>query len=127
MVHVEGARRKLASRARPLPKAEGDDPHVLDRRIGEEPLDVAPARYNMKGREQQRGEPHRDHQRAPARSPRHGPASQHILKAQGTGIERADVEEEEAGEHRRDRRGDLRPWASGSQACSGARGPTLVP
>jgi hypothetical protein len=44
------------------PKSEGDDAHMLDRGIGEQPLDVAPA-VKHEGREDKRRQTHCDHQR----------------------------------------------------------------
>ena len=45
------------------PEGEDDDPHVLDRRIGEHPFDVA-APVQHEGGEDQRAETERDHQRS---------------------------------------------------------------
>ena len=44
-------------------EGEGDDAHMLDRGIGEHALDVAPA-VEHEGREHERDQPHRHHQRA---------------------------------------------------------------
>ena len=79
-------------------EGEGDDAHVLDRRVGEHPLDVAAAIEHQRG-EDERDEPHADHQRARRQRRRIG--GQQDLEAQH-GVER-DVEQQ-AGQHRRDRR-----------------------
>ncbi len=51
-------------------EGEGDDAHMLDRGIGEEPFDVAPP-VEHEGGQQQRGEPHGDHHADRARARRH--------------------------------------------------------
>ena len=56
---------------------EHDDAHVLDRGIGEQPLDVAPA-VQHEGGEDQRHQPHRHHQRTGGN--RAGLAASRILK-----------------------------------------------
>ena len=108
-------------RERPThPEREGDDAHVLDRRVGEHPLDVVPPVQHER-REQHGDQTQRDHQRSGRQ--RSGVGGHHHLEA----------------EHARTaRRSDSNPdstaemgvgpsaCASGSQACSGAR-PTFVP
>ena len=79
-------------------EGEGDDAHVLDRRIGEHAFDVAAAVEHERG-EDQRDEAHRHHQRA--RRERLGIGGEQHLEAQHR-IER-DVEQQPR-EHRRDRR-----------------------
>ena len=79
-------------------EGEGDDPHVLDRRIGEHPFDVAPPVEHEAG-EDERAETHGDHERAGGK--RIGVGREQNLEAED-GVER-DVEEEPR-KHRRYRR-----------------------
>ena len=100
-------------------ESEGDQPHMLDGGIGEQPLDVAPP-VEHEGAEQERDEAHQDHQRARRQSPRIA-GHQHLAAKQR--VER-DVEQQA----RQTAVIGVGPsaWASGSQACSGNR-PILVP
>ena len=82
-------------------ESEGRNTHMLDRGIGEEPLDVAPSVQHESG-EQQRRQSHRDHQR-PGRERLVVGRQQH-LEAQHR-VER-DVQQEPR-QHRRDRRRTL--------------------
>ena len=70
-------------------EGEGDDPHVLDRGVGEHALDVAPAVQHER-RKNERDEPHGHHQRAGCERGRID-GKQH-LEAQ-RGVER-DIEQE---------------------------------
>ena len=83
-------------------EGEGGDAHVLDRRIGKQPFDVAPAVQHER-REHQADEPERDHDGADVERRRVG--GEHHLEAQQR-VER-DVEQQ-ARQHRRDRRRSLR-------------------
>ncbi len=79
-------------------ECEGDDAHVFDRRIGEQPFDVAAA-VQHEGREHQADEAEHDHDHADVERLR--VRRQHHLEAQQR-VER-DVEQQ-ARQHRRDRR-----------------------
>ena len=78
-------------------EGEGDDPHVLDRRVREHAFDVAPP-VEHERREHQRDQAHRDHQGA--RCQRGFVGRQQQLEAQQR--EQRDVEQQ-AREHGRDR------------------------
>ena len=100
-------------------EGEGDDPHVLDGRVGEHALDVvAPVQHER--REQHGEQAERHHQRAGRQ--RAGIGRHHHLEAQHR--EQRDVEQQP------DSTAEMgvgpSACASGSHACSGTR-PTFVP
>ena len=103
----------------PHTEGEGDDAHVLNRRIGKHPFDVA-APVEHEGGEYQRNKPDRHHQRTGG-DRRRIDCEQHLETEQ-----RIECHvKQKPGQYRRYRRGPS-AWASGSQACSGAS-PILVP
>ena len=101
-------------------EGEGDDAHMLDRRVGEEAFDVAAA-VEHEGREHHRRQAHRHHQRP--RRDRLAVRGQQDLEAQH-GVER-DVEQQ--ARRARPRSASVLPRARPAARRAAAPSPTFVP